>query len=198
MSVGKGLFARQVHAMNTTTLNDVKPDQTTTLRTFWQRKLKLQRLVMFITSIAFTLLVFVQVVSRYLFDYSFFGIEEAASYLAVTMYFIGAAYGTQANGHISASIVDTLCRPGPFVDLAHILTRLISALLCGFLCWEIYQLVMFNAEMDTRSVELRLPMVWVYGGMLIGMALMTFYFLVEMVEAFNHLIRPHSTQDPSK
>ena len=116
------------------------------LHTVWQWKLKLQRLVMFTTSIAFTLLVFVQVISRYLFDYSFFGIEEAASYLAVTMYFIGAAYGTHAKGHISASIVDTLCRPGPFVDIAHIITRLISALLCGFLCWEIWQLISFNAD----------------------------------------------------
>ncbi len=144
---------------------------------------------MFIASIAFTLLVFIQVVSRYIFNYSIFGIEESASYLAAIMYFIGAAYGTQAKGHISASIVDTLCQPGLFVDVAHFITRIISTLLCAYLCWETWHLVQFNLEMETRSVELRIPMAWVYSGMLVGMALMTFYFFIEVIEAIYDFFR---------
>ncbi|RDE22603.1 TRAP transporter small permease [Motiliproteus coralliicola] len=167
--------------MTTTTIRDVK--KAPSLSSLWQFKLRLQRLVMFSTSVAFTLLVFVQVVSRYIFNYSFFGIEEAASYLAIIMYFIGAAYGTHAKGHISAGLVDTFCQPGRLVDIAHIITRLISALLCVYLCRETLELVQFNLQMDVRSVELRVPMAWIYIGMLIGMALMAFYFIVEMVEA---------------
>lgn len=167
--------------MTTTIIRDVKKPPS--LPSLWQFKLRLQRWIMFCTSIAFTLLVFIQVVSRYIFNYSFFGIEEAASYLAIIMYFIGAAYGTHAKGHISASIVDSLCRPGPFVDVAHILTRLISALLCVYLCTETWELVQFNLQMDVRSVELRIPMAWIYIGMLVGMGLMAFYFFVEMIEA---------------
>ena len=158
------------------------------LTSFWERKLQLQRFIIFITSIAFTALVFVQVISRYIFNYSIFGIEESASYLAVTMYFIGAAYGTHAKSHISASVVDTLCRPGKLVDLAHLLTRLISVFLSGYLSLEIWYLLEFNLQMDTRSVELRLPMAWVYGGMLTGTALMTFYFIIETLEAGYALI----------
>lgn len=180
--------------MTTTTLTYVKTDNNT-LAKLWQWKLRLQRLVMFTTSIAFTVLVFIQVVSRYVFNHSFFGIEEAASYLAVTMYFIGAAYGTHAKGHIFASIVDTLCRPGPFVDVAHILTRLISALLCVYLSFEIWGLVQHSQMLDVRSVELRMPMVWIYSAMLVGMVLMSFYFLVEMMEAALHLIRGEKKEE---
>lgn len=180
--------------MITTTLTDMKTDNSV-LSTIWQWKLRLQRLVMFITSIGFTTLVFIQVVSRYVFNHSFFGIEEAASFLAVTMYFIGAAYGTQAKGHISASIIDTLCKPGPFVDISHILTRLISALLCVYLSKEIWHLVLHNQMLDVRSVELRMPMVWIYSTMLVGTVLMSFYFFVEMIEALLHLVRPAKHED---
>ncbi|REG86692.1 TRAP transporter small permease [Marinomonas pollencensis] len=157
----------------------------------WHLKLRLQQWVMFSTSIAFTLLVFIQVISRYIFDYSFFGIEEAASYLAIILYFIGAAYGTHAKGHISASIVDSLCHPGRFVNASHVITCLISTFLCIYLCTETWELVQFNLKMDVRSVELRIPIAWIYIGMLTGMILMAFYFFIEMIEAFCHLLKRH-------
>jgi len=163
-----------------------------TLASLWQLKLRLLRLVMFSTSVTITLLVFIQVVSRYLFNYSFFGIEEVASYLAIVMYFIGAAYGTHVKGHISASIVDTLCEPGRFVDLAHILTRVISALLCLYLASETWELVQFNSQMGVRSVEIRMPMAWIYSSMLFGMLLMAFYFALEALEACKNLIKHNS------
>ena len=164
------------------------------LTTLWEQKLRLQRVIIFLTSIAFTALVFVQVISRYIFNYSIFGIEESASYLAVVMYFIGAAYGTQAKSHISASIVDTLCKPGLFVNFTHLITRLISTFLSAYLSVEIWDLMQFNLLMDTRSVELRLPMAWVYGGMLTGMALMTFYFFIEVLEAIFELFSVRRNQ----
>lgn len=167
--------------MTATTIKTMKT--ASPLKLLWQFKLRLQRWLLFAASITFTLLVFVQVVSRYIFNYSIFGIEESASYLAAVMYFIGAAYGTHVKEHISASIVDTVFKPGLFVDFAHFLTRVISTLLCAYLCWETWHLVQFNLEFDTRSVELRIPMAWVYGGMLVGMALMTFYFFIEVIEA---------------
>lgn len=173
--------------MTTTQLTDVEKGSFISL--LWLFKLRLQRWVLFSTSIAFTLLVFIQVISRYIFDYSFFGIEEAASYLAIIMYFIGAAYGTNAKGHISAGLVDAFCQPGWLVDVAHIITRLISALLCAYLCWETWDLVQFNLQMDVRSVELRIPMAWIYSGMLVGMGLMTFYFFIEMIQSCINLFK---------
>lgn len=174
--------------MAATTLKTMKT--VSPLSFLWRFKLQLQRWVLFASSITFTLLVFVQVVSRYLFNHSIFGIEESASYLAAIMYFIGAAYGTHMKEHISASIVDTLFKPGAFVNLAHLLTRVISTLLCAYLCWETWHLVQFNFEFDTRSVELRIPMAWVYGGMLTGMVLMTFYFFIDVIQACHDLFKP--------
>lgn len=173
--------------MTATTVKTIKPVRP--LSSLWQFKLRLQRWVLFGSSITFTLLVFIQVVSRYIFNHSIFGIEESASYLAAIMYFIGAAYGTHVKGHISASIVDTLFKPGLFVDFTYLLTRVISTLLCYYLCWETWNLVQFNFEFDTRSVELRIPMAWVYGGMFIGMVLMTFYFFIEIIEACSNFFK---------
>ena len=62
-------------------------------RPLWTAKLALQRFVLVVTGALVTILIFVQVVTRYFLGESIFGIEEAASFLAIWLYFIGGAYG---------------------------------------------------------------------------------------------------------
>lgn len=155
----------------------------------WQWKLATMRLVMFTASIAFTAAVFLQVVTRYLFNYSIFGIEEFASYAGIAMYFIGSAYATNERGHISASVVDSLIGTGRTTVALHALTRLIAIVLSGYIAWATWGLLEFTAQMGTKSVELRLPMVWVYGTMLVGLTLMTVYFVIEFYDSVITFLR---------
>lgn len=55
--------------------------------------------------------------------------------------------------------------------------------------------MLHNQMLDVRSVELRMPMVWIYSTMLVGTVLMSFYFFVEMIEALLHLVRPAKHED---
>ena len=59
-------------------------------RPFWTAKLALQRFVLAATGALVTILIFVQVVTRYFLGESIFGIEEAASFLAIWLYFVAA------------------------------------------------------------------------------------------------------------
>ncbi len=154
----------------------------------WQFKLKIQRLVMFITSIAFTAAVFLQVVTRYLFDYSLFGIEEFASFAGVIMYFIGAAYATHERSHISASLVDTIFGEGRITAGVHAFTRLLAAILTIYILYSLWDLLVFTERMGTRSTELRLPMLWIYGTMFVGLSLTAFYFLLEFYDSLRDTI----------
>ncbi|KZK84915.1 Tripartite ATP-independent periplasmic transporter, DctQ component [Pseudovibrio sp. Ad13] len=154
----------------------------------WQLKLKLLRFIMFITSIAFTTAVFLQVVMRYLFNYSLFGVEEFASFAGVIMYFVGAAYGTHERSHISASLVDTIFGEGRITAGVHAFTRLLSAILVVYILNSLWGLLVFTERMNTVSTELRLPMIWIYGTMFVGLALTAFYFLLEFIESFRATI----------
>ena len=155
----------------------------------WQWKLHIMRFVMFTSSIAFTAAVFLQVVTRYVFNYSIFGIEEFASYTGIVMYFIGSAYATNERSHISASVVDSLMGEGRVTAYIHALTRLIAIGLSAFVAYATWDLVSFTAAMGTRSVELRLPMIWVYGVMLVGLVMMTGYFILDFIDTIITALR---------
>jgi len=161
----------------------------------WRLKLNLLRLVMFVSSIAFTLAVFLQVVTRYLFNYSLFGIEEFASFAGVIMYFIGAAYGTHERSHISASLVDTVFGEGRITEGFHASTRLLAFLLTLYILNSLWDLLVFTGRMGTKSVELRLPMIWIYGTMFFGLVLTAFYFLLECIESLRAAITGAPTEE---
>ena len=154
----------------------------------WQWKLSAMRAVMFASSIAFTIAVFLQVVTRYVFNYSIFGIEEFASYTGIVMYFIGSAYATNERSHISASVVDSLIGTGRVTATLHAFTRLVAIVLSGYVAWATWGLFDFTAQMGTKSVELRLPMVWVYGTMVVGLVLMTAYFVLDFYDSLIDLL----------
>jgi TRAP-type C4-dicarboxylate transport system permease small subunit len=63
------------------------------LRGIWQAKIVLQRVFVTLTGLILALMICVQVVARYVFNTAIFGIEEVACYLAIWLYFIGAALG---------------------------------------------------------------------------------------------------------
>lgn len=164
----------------------------------WQLKLKIQRFIMFITSIAFTVAVFLQVVTRYLFNYSLFGIEEFASFAGIVMYFIGSAYATHERSHISASLVSTLFGEGRITAGVNAFTRLLAALLTIFILVALWDLLVFTDRMNTKSTELRIPMIWIYGTMFVGLILTAFYFLLEFFDTLRAVTWHTSSREPQK
>ncbi|KIC08735.1 hypothetical protein RA19_17725 [Leisingera sp. ANG-M1] len=172
--------------------------QTQIQNPIWQLKLKIQRLMMFVTSIAFTIAVFLQVVTRYLFNYSLFGIEEFASFAGVIMYFVGSAYATHERSHISASLVDTIFGEGRITAGVHAFTRLLAAVLTIYILVVMWDLLVFTERMNTKSTELRVPMIWIYGTMFAGLALTAFYFLLEFYDSLRAAIRHTPAEETAK
>ena len=70
----------------------------------------LQRVLLGVSGALVTLLIFVQVFTRYVLHISIFGIEDLASFLAVWLYFIGGSLGAWERAHISASLVDFIIK----------------------------------------------------------------------------------------
>jgi TRAP-type C4-dicarboxylate transport system permease small subunit len=148
----------------------------------WQFKLRLQRWILFITSMGVTLLVFIQVIMRYFFDVPLYGIEEIAIYLAVWAYFIGASYGAHQKEHISASLVDVFLPDGRAQIFIGILADLVTVVVSAWMItWSWYYLA-WTFKRGTASVDLGLHMGWVHSAIFVGLILMTLYFAIDFVE----------------
>ena len=148
----------------------------------WTAKLRLQRFVMFVTSCIFTLLVFAQVIMRYLLDVPMYGVEEVACFSAVWLYFIGGGHGSYARGHISASLIEVVLPEGRRRQFVRVLSRLITAVLAGWMAMWAFQYLEWTVRKGTMSVELGMKMYWVHMSMPIGLTLMTLYFVLEFLE----------------
>lgn len=155
----------------------------------WEFKLFLQKLVLVVCSIGFTLLVILEIVFRYFLFLPLHGIEELATYLAVWTYFIGGAHGAYERSHISASLLDMLVKNDRALGIVDFIVKAITALTAGWMTVWTFQYLLWSMERRPHSLELQMPLYFVHAAMAIGLALMTFYFLIDEV-----LLNPAETR----
>ncbi|MDG1430132.1 MAG: TRAP transporter small permease subunit [Paracoccaceae bacterium] len=159
------------------------------LLTLWNAKLKLQRLILLASGVALTLLIFVQVVTRYVFGISIFGIEELASFTAVIMYFFGATHGAWERGHISASLIELILPAGRARLSAELLTAVLTVFLSAWMSVWAWKYLAFVVKRGTVSLETDIPMYAIVFVIPFCLSLMTFYFCVEL------LMRAHALKN---
>lgn len=152
------------------------------LKWLWQMKLALQRLVVVLSGLAITILIFVQVTSRYVFQTAIFGIEEIACYVAVWLYFLGAAVGAEQRGHMSASLVELVLRGETARRVIRLLVCTLSVVLCAWMTMWAWSLAKWSLQLGMMSTEINVPVGYAQLAMPVGLALMTLYFFVELVE----------------
>jgi TRAP-type C4-dicarboxylate transport system permease small subunit len=142
----------------------------------------IQRVILGLSAALITILVFVQVFTRYVMQTSIFGIEDLASFVAVWLYFIGGSLGAWERRHISASLVDFVIKSDQGSRWIKAFSATVTTVLSGWMTVWAFQYFMFTLQRGQMSLEIGLPMAYVTVAMPIGLALMTFYFLIETLE----------------
>lgn len=148
-----------------------------------------KRWIMGLSTVTFSVLIFVQVVIRYLLDSPLYGVEEVSVYLAVWLYFVGAGYGVYRDNHISASVMDLILSAERSREVVRLLVAAISLALTAVMLWICIHYLQWSVKFSPKSPELRLPLYVVHVAMVVGMALMGFYYLIEIIRRTRCLIR---------
>lgn len=156
--------------------------------TLWIWKLRLQRLVLVLLGTALVLMVFAGVVSRYLLNYSIFWIEEAVTYSALALYFVGAIHGTWERGHISAGLVEVIFAREWMHRALGVLASSLSAVLAGWMAVWAWDYLQFVIRRGTVSLEIGIPMSWVVAILPTSLALMCLYFIIETALKLRQLL----------
>lgn len=126
---------------------------------------------------AFSTLVFVQVMIRYVVHIGIFGLNDVISLLAVWMYFLGAGYAASSGGHISASLVDVVFADGGVTQrIIGVVANAVTAAVMLVFAWWAAQYALWAWERGAVSDELRLPRIHFAIPIVAGCAMMSWFF----------------------
>ncbi|PAE30341.1 TRAP transporter permease DctQ [Paenibacillus sp. 7884-2] len=127
---------------------------------------------------AFTVvIIFLQVVMRYVFDNSLTWSEEMARYMFIWLIYIGVSYAVKKKRHLGVDAIAMLFKEKG---------KLIVALIANF-SFLIFAIVMTYFGLDivlrvTReSAALQIPLTWVYVAPVVGMTLTSIRLIQNMV-----------------
>jgi TRAP-type C4-dicarboxylate transport system permease small subunit len=168
--------------------NNTPPFLKGRLLCIWNATLTVQRFIMMICGITLTGLVFTQVITRYFFNTSLFGIEELATFTAVFLYFFGMSHAAWERGHISASLVELILPAGRPQLAVEFIVSIITAVLSGWMTLWAWNYFKFVIKRGTISLETDIPMSWIIAVIPFCMALMTMYFAIEAILRMQALI----------
>ena len=128
-----------------------------------------------------TIILFIQVVSRYLFNHSFPWTEELATILFVWMTYLGCAGAVTRRKHLS---IDALVSAMPFKvrKVMLIIADIIFALFAVYLIFPMSQMVVNYAAKNAVSSIMRFPKAVSYGMMPISMALIVIRIIPDIIK----------------
>lgn len=117
-----------------------------------------------------TVIIFIQVIARYLLRNSLSWSEELARYLFIWIIYLGISYGCKLMKHIKIDACMALFprKFRPYVELVGILIFLAFAL---YVAVTGFDLTMKQIPLGRRSPAMGLPMQYVYAAPAVGMAL---------------------------
>ena len=126
-----------------------------------------------------TVLVFIQVIMRYVFQNSLSWSEELARYIFLWLSWIGASYAVKERSHFRVEM---------FADLFKGKARKVFELFVlltwfGFCLFLAYQGSLITRHLITRgqiSAAMEIPMAWVYASVPVGSALMALRLVAEI------------------
>lgn len=122
---------------------------------------KCERGVLVWTILALALIGFVQVITRYLFDYSFSWYEELGRYLGVFIAFLGAAIGVRTSNHFAVDSLVNRMKP-PFKQFTRCLTSLLSAAICFLIVYSSFKIIGRLYGYESTSPAMKIPMYIAY------------------------------------
>lgn len=137
-----------------------------------------------VASLVFTVvLIFVQVIMRYVFNNSLSWSEELARYIFIWQIWLGTGVGIRMKEQIRVEILVKKLSPAGAKWL-NAIALTILLIFCIFLVINGYQLVLKIAGRNALSTALKIPLSYVYLSLPFSSAITSVYIIDQLVELF--------------
>jgi TRAP-type C4-dicarboxylate transport system permease small subunit len=152
----------------------------------------MKTIIIMVTVMA-TATMFLQVITRYVFEISISGLDELTGHTAVWLYLMGAAYGTYDRSHIKADMMHLFIKNQRVLSGIRALSTAVAVVVSSYMTVWSYGYVKWSIMKHEVTPTLQIPTVWFQISILIGAALMVIYFFVEFLDLAHQTYRPRQT-----
>ncbi|QGH36014.1 TRAP transporter small permease subunit [Gracilibacillus salitolerans] len=146
------------------------------MRTFNQAVNHIEEGFAVVSMIIASILIFVQVVLRYLFNFSLIWSEEAARFLIIWLILVGSSIAVREKGHATVDALVAFLPPAG-KKLFSVFANLAGIAFCLILIWAGSEMVSSVVELGNVTPALGVPMAIPYLSVPVGGGLMLFRFL---------------------
>lgn len=127
-----------------------------------------------------TLLVFLQVLLRYVFKAPLMGIEELLLFPAIWLYMIGGALASLKKDHISCGILTLYIHKPRSIRIFNLMKDIISAVISVWLAYWAFRYFLYSLQMWKVSDLLYVPMFYGESAIFIGLFFMVIYAWLDL------------------
>lgn len=138
-------------------------------------------IIIFITFMA-ACTMFLQVISRYVFEIAISGLDEITGHTAVWLYLMGAAYGSFNRSQIKAEMAHLVIKNRRVLYLIRAIATSIAVVVACFMVSWSFEYIQWSIKKHEITPTLQLPTVIFQISILIGAILMVFFFIREAID----------------
>ncbi|NCB94790.1 MAG: TRAP transporter small permease [Clostridia bacterium] len=132
-----------------------------------------------------TVIVFIQVVMRYVFSNSLSWSEELARFIFLWLSWIGASYAVKERSHFRVEMFANMIKGKSRIYFEYMIL-IVWFVFSFFLAWQGTMLLIFLQETGQESAAMQIPMTWPYASVPIGCALMCTRLIVELYKLYKN------------
>lgn len=142
------------------------------------------RAAIFVLLSGMLLIAILQVLTRYVFSFSFTWSEELLRLTMLWSAFLAASLGVRESKHIGLDLVLNLL-PDSTRERIRVVMRFVILLLLGVFCFLTAKMTLFMADMVSPILQIS-KSIW-YLSLLLGFVFMIFYYIYNIAEAVHNI-----------
>lgn len=150
---------------------------------FWKALIRVQEIVLVVSSVSAVLLIVASVVARYILKTDFFGMEDVLLISTIWMYFVGSSYGSYEDSHIKADILTNSIKNENTKKVINLIEKTVSCIIIAILAWWCIDFVRWNLITMPVSPALKIPLITSQSAVAIGFVLMFFFQAYHLYKA---------------
>lgn len=136
----------------------------------------------------------VQVITRYVFNYSFTWFEEMGRYLGVFIAFLGASIGVKTGSHFTMDLIVSHFKH-PWKQLTYTITAGLSGLFFFTVTWISWKIVLRMHGFESTSPTMGIPMYIAYLPIPVFSGFIGVRFMIKVASFIRKMAQPHSTPE---
>jgi len=156
---------------------------------FGENIYKIQGVILFLLLLGIAILVFIQVILRYVLHHPLMGIEELLLFPTIWLFMIGSAHSSLERTQIKAQVIEVFLKSPIGFKTSRIIMGVISLVINCWLTYWAFQYFLYSIRVHKLSATLYIPLIYAESAVFLGFFLMCIYILVETID---YIIKPLS------